>query len=668
MDEASQTSPLVGLIAMSCAKHFVVVGDLMQISAICTVNNSVKKYKDDKDFTKNVPDCQCPAECKEYDLYDFEDPQYGMSILKSTQLIFKNESNSAFLQEHYRCHPGIIGFCNDEIYSKYEKPLLVETKNYNKDIETPIRVRYFEGGYSEKHKNEAGSFKSRHNLKQIEVFMTDEWPKLHERLESAKEKGEELSCCVISPFKGQLEQLKWEIEKNNEDLQGEIELQEMNDAERDAEEVDIPMLSVHKSQGREFDIVYFMPVDDNRWDWPWSQSRELVNVAVSRAKKELIVITSTCLMEKELQEEFAEKYAKPYFDKGLTRKEREEAYKKNLFIMKLCSWVRERFPRENPTKGDFGFFPASNKSVFDLAYFYRNSGYKNVYESFSYQLDSAYEAALFDCLVGTHLSFCKQVRINEDTTIRYDDHPNEDHEWSFDFVIYDKETLRILLIIEVDGQQHRTRKKVEERDAQKDGWAIDNNGVVLYGNKLAEGEELSDKLPPEASFALLRLSTDGATAYEVEEISEFSKKSNYFTVQDAVNLILKNTDKKHFKYLTKECVNSSRDKLDRIIDHPPCFPLSYFLKNVSTGTEEGRKYIGCLKEKLERECLIYSAYSSYSITNSGPKNWEATTVGQEKGIVEKYFKKDGVEKWEVYFPKTEEMEKIIYEVVNMPKE
>ena len=28
-------------------------------------------------------------------------------------------------------------------------------------------------------------------------------------------------------------------------------------------------LTVHRSQGQEFDAVYLLPVEDGNWEWPW---------------------------------------------------------------------------------------------------------------------------------------------------------------------------------------------------------------------------------------------------------------------------------------------------------------------------------------------------------------------------------------------------------------
>ncbi len=56
------------------------------------------------------------------------------------------------------------------------------------------------------------------------------------------------------------------------------------------------------SQGRGYNYAYIMTVEDAVKN-PWSQKKEIVNVAVSRAKEKICVITSSSWMSKEMQKE-----------------------------------------------------------------------------------------------------------------------------------------------------------------------------------------------------------------------------------------------------------------------------------------------------------------------------------------------------------------------------
>ena len=56
----------------------------------------------------------------------------GMSILASAQAVFEPiGAPHTFLNEHFRCHPGIIGFCSDEIYAPRGEGLVVRTPAYD---------------------------------------------------------------------------------------------------------------------------------------------------------------------------------------------------------------------------------------------------------------------------------------------------------------------------------------------------------------------------------------------------------------------------------------------------------------------------------------------------------------------------------------------------------
>lgn len=56
-----------------------------------------------------------PAPDRPYALQDASTGD-GMSILASARAVFEpTGAPHTFLNEHFRCHPGIIGFCSEEI-------------------------------------------------------------------------------------------------------------------------------------------------------------------------------------------------------------------------------------------------------------------------------------------------------------------------------------------------------------------------------------------------------------------------------------------------------------------------------------------------------------------------------------------------------------------------
>ena len=107
MDEASQVSVETGLLALTCAKNAVIVGDTMQLPNVITEDDRIKLEEIRK--STNVPDS-----------YDAGKHSFLSSVLATIPNI-----PETLLREHYRCHPDIINFCNQKFYGGN---LLIMTK------------------------------------------------------------------------------------------------------------------------------------------------------------------------------------------------------------------------------------------------------------------------------------------------------------------------------------------------------------------------------------------------------------------------------------------------------------------------------------------------------------------------------------------------------------
>lgn len=165
------------------------------------------------------------------------------SFLQSICKTIPNVPNT-LLREHYRCHPKIINFCNQKFYGGN---LVIMTKN-NDENDVISVVKTVEGKHS----------RERMNQRQIEVVKDEVIPKLN--FES-KEIG------IIAPYNNQVEKLIDEI--NNPD---------------------IDIATIHKFQGREKDAIIITTVDDEVTEF--SDDPYMLNVAVSRAKKQLCLVVS----------------------------------------------------------------------------------------------------------------------------------------------------------------------------------------------------------------------------------------------------------------------------------------------------------------------------------------------------------------------------------------
>lgn len=117
MDEASQVSVETGLLALTCAKNAVIVGDTMQLPNVITEEDRVKL--DEIRKSTNIPES-----------YDAANHSFLSSVLATIPNV-----PETLLREHYRCHPDIINFCNQKFYGGN---LLIMTKR--SDVEKHLLV------------------------------------------------------------------------------------------------------------------------------------------------------------------------------------------------------------------------------------------------------------------------------------------------------------------------------------------------------------------------------------------------------------------------------------------------------------------------------------------------------------------------------------------------
>ena len=239
IDEASQVNLTSACLALSVAKNIVVVGDLNQLPHI--VDNEVKKQVQDKCRGMSIP----PA-------YDF----VKNSILSSFQKLYQSQIPKTLLKEHFRCHPKIIQFCNMKYYNNQLIPF---TKAVDSD--SPLQLwETVPGGHMRiKTRGEKGLL----NVREVEV--------VEDMLKSGKLYDDsDKNMGFITPYVLQVKEAQNRI---------------ANVMEKD---------TVHKYQGREKNIIVFSTVLDNTREGKCRQSfinDNMVNVAVSRASKQFILLT-----------------------------------------------------------------------------------------------------------------------------------------------------------------------------------------------------------------------------------------------------------------------------------------------------------------------------------------------------------------------------------------
>ncbi|WEW95649.1 AAA domain-containing protein [Pseudomonas nitroreducens] len=226
IDEASLQDIVPGILALGCARNLIVVGDNRQLAHIPVALGM-----------------QAPEEAYDCERY---------SLLDSCIRVFKDALPRTLLKEHYRCHPRIIQFCNQQFYDNALVPM-TEDKG-----EAPLRlVLTAKGNHTRQNTN----------LREVDSLLK----LLDDEGEPVVLNGD--GRGFIAPFRAQ-------VNLSGKHLPA--------DFVRD---------TVHKFQGRECDEIVFSTVLDKK---RYNQERKrldfvddprMINVAVSRAKHRFTLVT-----------------------------------------------------------------------------------------------------------------------------------------------------------------------------------------------------------------------------------------------------------------------------------------------------------------------------------------------------------------------------------------
>ncbi|UOQ92047.1 AAA domain-containing protein [Halobacillus shinanisalinarum] len=228
VDEASQVDIVTGTLALSSAKNAVIVGDLKQLPNVVT------------DEVRNVTD-RVFASYRLSSSYHFAE----QSLLSSMINLYADIPRT-LLKEHYRCHPKIIGFCNQKFYNN---ELIVLTED--EKTESPIKLyQTVKGDHA----------RERVNQRQVDVVFNEVLP---------QQNNAEQSVGITTPYRPQANKLQ--------------EHNVMPEIQAD---------TVHKYQGREKDMMILSTVSNKVKVNDFVDKPDLINVAVSRAKEKLVVVVA----------------------------------------------------------------------------------------------------------------------------------------------------------------------------------------------------------------------------------------------------------------------------------------------------------------------------------------------------------------------------------------
>jgi hypothetical protein len=238
IDEASQGDLLSSVLAMSCAKNLVVVGDSRQLQQI----DEERLFEESEKISR------------EYDVpkpYRYE----SNSILKSVKDAVPG-APTTLLKEHYRCAPDIINFCNRMFYNGELVPM---TSNSGQHIEV---IKTVPGNHARKNPNGSGLY----NQREID------------EIENILKESECDSIGIISPFRYQANLItdKYATDRVEAD-------------------------TIHKFQGRQKEevvlsfVVNSLDKDPDNVEnrlYDFVTNKELLNVAISRGRKKVTAVVA----------------------------------------------------------------------------------------------------------------------------------------------------------------------------------------------------------------------------------------------------------------------------------------------------------------------------------------------------------------------------------------
>ena len=323
--------------------------------------------------------------------------QYTKSFLQSILDVMPNVTQT-LLREHYRCHPKIINFCNQKFY--HGDLIIMTTDKGEKDVLSVVKTAV--GNHERDH----------YSQRQIDVIKQEI---ISQYTLNPEETG------IITPYKNQVEALKEEISN-------------------------IDTATVHKFQGKEKENIIISTVDDEISDF--IDDPYLINVAISRAKKKLILVTTGNEQTKERNITDLINYIK-----------HNNFEVRDSKIYSIFDYLYKQYNKER------AIYLKKHKKVSE--YDSENLMYSLIDEIIS---DDKYSSLDFIC----HFPLNRLIKLNESIKeskllTMQEQQYIKNPATHLDFLIYNRFSKKPLLAIEVDGYKyHKKNSRQASRDSLKD--------------------------------------------------------------------------------------------------------------------------------------------------------------------------------------------------------
>lgn len=375
MDEASQCNTAVSLVPIVRGESLMLVGDPQQLNPVILLDE-ITNVKLKKRYTIS-------------DEYD-----YRKNSIYKTYLACDAVSDETLLHNHYRCHKRIIEFNNRKYYNSRLKIMSESEEKY------PLVYMDMRETYSD-YKNTAPA-----EVYEIVRYATENRDK---------------NIGVITPFVNQKKLIEEGLAR--------------------AKVTNVSCGTVHAFQGDEKDVILFSTAITDQtqastYEW-LKNNKELINVATSRAKDKLVILSSTKNLER------------------LHQKDGEDD------LYELAQYVQSN-----------GMATVTPKQAISRAL-----GVK----PFSSVTEEAFLENLNHALENIWLTQSR-YKIYKEVSIAHVFRENESHNdlfynGRFDFVVYEKIGKQEIpiLAIELDGKEHFESEVVRVRDQKKNDLCREHN-------------------------------------------------------------------------------------------------------------------------------------------------------------------------------------------------
>lgn len=389
VDESSQVSIDTGVLALSCGRHAVIVGDEKQLPNVLPEQQA--------ELLRGIGTLHQIPEA-----YDCSRHSLLTSVAQALP-----DAPRTLLREHYRCHPKIIGFCNQRFYGGR---LLCMTRD-NGEPNVLSAILTAPGKHSAACRSEQTGQRSRCNLREVDEIMARFGSSWNEQ------------TAVITPFRGQVDALR-------------------------AKELPSSCLfesnTVHQFQGHEKDTIILSMVEDHIT--PFVDNPQLLNVAISRAKKQLcVVMTGNPLPEGSILGDLL-KYIH-YQDGTVIRSQ----------LSSIFDCLHGEYSRTRTATGQAEQYPPMLTLPSE----------QRAYDAIRQVLQSSPDFDGLEVLIHYPLSYLlgTEELLQSERERAYAFHP-----WSHvDFLIYSRAGKEAVLAVEVDGATyHSPGSRQWERDRMKD--------------------------------------------------------------------------------------------------------------------------------------------------------------------------------------------------------